>query len=94
MAGDSLAHRVRSASRKVQASFAPHDLRHLYTNTLLEAGIPLRTVDYLTGHRSAGMTIGVYAHVTPESVARASQVLQAAWDADILRHADRGSREA
>ena len=79
VAGDSLANRVSYAARKVGASFAPHDLRHLYTTELLEAGIPLRTVDAVTGHRSYGMTLGVYAHVTPESLDRVRETVAAAW---------------
>jgi integrase len=93
-AGDSLAHRVSAAAAKAGASFAPHALRHLYTNTLLEAGIPLRTVDYLTGHRSAGMTVGVYAHVTPESVARASATIASAWSLDSSLSSAPGALEA
>lgn len=79
VSGTSMANRFRDAARKVDVDLTPHTLRHLYTNTLLEAGVPLRTVDYVTGHRSVGMTLGVYAHVTPEGLDRARAAASEAW---------------
>jgi integrase len=79
VAGTSMANRVRDAARKVDVVLAPHTLRHLYTNTLLEAGVPLRTVDYVTGHRSVGMTVGVYAHVTPAALERTRAAAAGLW---------------
>jgi integrase len=76
----SLANGVRSFAEKADVVMTPHGLRRLYTTTLLEAGVPLRAVDYLTGHRSQGMTLGVYAKVTPDALARAREAVSAAWD--------------
>lgn len=76
----SLANSVRSFAEKADVVMTPHGLRRLYTTTLLEDGVPLRAVDYLTGHRSQGMTLGVYAKVTPDALTRARDAVQSAWD--------------
>jgi integrase len=57
----------------------PHDLRHTFATWLEDAGIPVRAIDELMGHRAAragggearGSAIGtVYRHLTPEMQAR------------------------
>lgn len=92
--GDSMANRVRAASTKAGRRFAPHDLRHLYTTQLLDDGVPLRVVDHVTGHRSTGMTLGVYAHVTPDGLARARASATAAWEAALARREQPGGARA
>ena len=41
-----------------------HDLRHTGITHLLEAGVPLKIVQEIAGHRSARTTIETYAHAT------------------------------
>jgi integrase len=57
----------------------PHDLRHTFATWLEDAGVPVRVIDELMGHRAAragggetrGSAIGaIYRHLTPEMQAR------------------------
>ncbi len=50
------------ARAKVPFHVHPHLLRHTYATRLVEAGIDIKTVQYLLGHSSLNMTIDIYAH--------------------------------
>jgi integrase len=60
----------------------PHGLRHTYATWLEEAGIPVRVIDELMGHRAGsragqGSTIGRrYRHTTPEMRARVISAIE------------------
>lgn len=61
--------RVREAFARVLAAagvrpFRVHDLRHTGITHLLEAGVPLKIVQEIAGHRSPRTTIETYAHAT------------------------------
>lgn len=50
----------------------PHQLRHTYITNLLLAGVDVKTVQYLAGHKHAKITLDIYAHLTynrPEDLA-------------------------
>jgi integrase len=49
------------------ADFTWHCLRHTFASRLVMAGVPLRTVQELMGHRTIAMTCR-YAHLAPESL--------------------------
>jgi integrase len=66
-------------SRAADGAFTLHPLRHLYTTALLEAGVPLKVVDEVTGHESTGITLRVYAHATADGRAMVAPALDAAW---------------
>ena len=48
-----------------------HELRHTYCSRLLTGGIDLTTVQHLMGHSDPRMTLGIYAHVSPEKAEQA-----------------------
>lgn len=50
----------------------PHLLRHTYITNLLQAGVDVKTVQYLAGHKKSKITLDIYAHLTynkPEDLA-------------------------
>jgi integrase len=54
-----------SAVKEAQIDgFTWHCLRHTFITRLVQAGVDLRTVQYLSGHQSLAMT-GRYAHFAP-----------------------------
>jgi integrase len=67
--------RVRSHMGLSQdAQFVPHALRHTYISRLVQAGVDLRTVQELAGHKTLAMTFR-YAHLAPKNLKAAVDVL-------------------
>jgi integrase len=64
-----------NACRKSEVEgFRFHDLRHTAASHLAMAGVPLRTVGEILGHKTAVMTER-YAHLTPEHTRKAVESL-------------------
>jgi integrase len=57
---------IRSACAAVDAAYAEnftaHVLRHTYITRLFEAGLDIKEIQYLAGHKDVSTTLGTYAH--------------------------------
>ena len=54
--------------------FRFHDLRHTFASTLVMAGVDIRTVAELLGHKDISMTMR-YTHLAPDHMSKAVAVL-------------------
>ena len=65
---------VPALERAEVPDFHWHDLRHTFASRLVMAGVDLRTVQELMGHKTQAMTLR-YAHLSPEHQLAAVQRL-------------------
>ena len=56
-----------------------HDLRHIHTSLLLEAGVPVHVVAARLGHADPAITLRVYAHVVRDQASEVAQLLPRRW---------------
>ena len=49
----------------------PHVLRHTFCTNVQQAGLDVKSLQYLMGHSNASVTLDVYTHSSFESVERA-----------------------
>jgi hypothetical protein len=59
----------------------PHTLRHTFASRLIMAGVDLRTVQELLGHKTISMTLR-YAHLSPDHQRRAITTLEQRFSAE------------
>ena len=59
----------------------PHSLRRTFTTMLGDAGVPLRAIDYVTGHESDGLTLGTYTAVTAGALSKVRTATEGAFTA-------------
>ena len=83
--GDYLTNRsVYMAVKKIGAAMdmptlRPHDLRHSYAIAALRSGVDVKTVQHNLGHKSASITLDIYAAYTQDMGQEAAQKLSAYW---------------
>lgn len=46
----------------------PHSLRHTFASHLIMAGVPLKAVQSMLGHKSIEVTMDIYGHLSPEYI--------------------------
>ena len=62
-----------------ELEFTPHYLRHNYATELIYANIPLKTVQYLMGHKDIRMTMNIYADIRKDDET-VNEMVKAVWD--------------
>lgn len=55
----------------IDQSITPYYLRHTYATKLAEAGVDIKTAQYLLGHADIKTTAQIYTHVTPKMLSTA-----------------------
>ena len=63
--------------KQLQDSLVAYDLRHTCCTNWLKAGLDLKTVSYLMGHRDITTTANIYAHMDLELVDGAAEKINA-----------------
>lgn len=57
----------------IDQNLTPYYLRHTYATNLAEAGIDIKTAQYLLGHANIQMTAQIYTHVTSKMMSKAAE---------------------
>ena len=52
-------------------TITPHVLRHTFCTNVQQAGLDVKSLQYLMGHSNASVTLDVYTHSSFDSVERA-----------------------
>jgi integrase len=75
---DNLDHAWATIRRKLDLprNLTFHDLRHSFTNWLVEKGVDIKTVSAILGHRSELFTLSVYRSVTPLTRREAARAME------------------
>ena len=60
--------KVRAICGSDFPKITPHNLRHTFCTEAMNAGMDLKTLQYLMGHSSASMTLDTYSHANYDSV--------------------------
>ena len=55
----------------------PHDLRHTYATILYDAGIDVKSSQYLLGHADVSVTMQIYTHLSNERKSKSVDALLA-----------------
>lgn len=58
----------KSTGVALGADVTPHLFRHTYATKLFHAGVDVKTAQYLLGHSSVSVTLGIYTHLDKQNV--------------------------
>lgn len=62
----------------------PHTFRHTYCTTLYNAGVDIKSAQYLLGHASIQMTLDVYTHMDNKKINTAREKIENFFDKKIV----------
>ncbi|MGI5892349.1 MAG: tyrosine-type recombinase/integrase [Bacillota bacterium] len=60
----------------IAQDLTPHCLRHTYATKMAEAGVDMKTLQYIMGHSDIRMTANVYTHITDNMLAEAKEKMK------------------
>ena len=66
--------------RNTSIIFTPHIFRHTYATNLYNAGIDIKTAQYLLGHASIQLTMDIYTHLDDSKIITSEQKLNSFFD--------------
>lgn len=64
----------------IENDITPHTFRHTYCTTLYNAGVDIKSAQYLLGHASMQMTLDVYTHMDNQKVNAAREKIESFFD--------------
>lgn len=75
--------RLPEEKRKLLESMpdiTPYDLRHTFCSMLYDAGVDVKTAQYLMGHKTPEMTMRIYTHLSEQKKQRSYDALMKAFE--------------
>ena len=83
---DSLAKNNPSHRYSLDFTVTAHQLRYTYITNLIAAGLDVKKVQYLAGHKSAKITLEIYARVKGNQPEELSDVINSVFGSDACDH--------
>ena len=87
---DTIRRAVLALSKIMGTDLTPHSLRHSYAIAALRSGIDVKTVQHNLGHRSAAMTLDVYADYTRDAGIEGARRMDAFWSEAVASEQKKG----
>ena len=66
----------KSTGQTLPKDVTPHIFRHTYATKLFSAGVDVKTAQYLLGHASVQVTLGIYTHLEKQNIDKFAQVVE------------------
>lgn len=64
------------AAKAVGTTATPHDLRHYFASVLIRAGLSIKVIQRLLGHKSATETLDTYGHLMGDEDDRSREAIR------------------